>query len=102
MLLLYTNDLFQEPARELDSEEKHGTVIYFLLWCCYKLVILVLVLEWVFYCFSHGFLAVGGLVKKILETKKDYELTPSSPKTKEQVCTTSNCTSSLHKMAILS
>ncbi|XP_028249920.1 TRAF3-interacting protein 1 isoform X3 [Parambassis ranga] len=38
-----------EPARELDSEEKHG-----------------------------------GLVKKILETKKDYESTPSSPKTKEQ------------------
>ncbi|KAM4731202.1 TRAF3-interacting protein 1 isoform 2-T2 [Anableps anableps] len=26
----------------------------------------------------------GGLVKKILETKKDYELTPSSPKSKEQ------------------
>ncbi|XP_061579927.1 TRAF3-interacting protein 1 isoform X3 [Cololabis saira] len=25
----------------------------------------------------------GGLVKKILETKKDYELTPSSPKSKE-------------------
>lgn len=29
---------------------------------------------------------VGGLVKKILETKKDYELSPSSPKSKEQVC----------------
>lgn len=28
----------------------------------------------------------GGLVKKILETKKDYELTPSSSKSKEQVC----------------
>ncbi|XP_059199647.1 TRAF3-interacting protein 1 isoform X2 [Centropristis striata] len=27
----------------------------------------------------------GGLVKKILETKKDYESTPSSPKSKEQV-----------------
>uniref|UniRef100_A0A4W6G8S3 TRAF3-interacting protein 1 n=1 Tax=Lates calcarifer TaxID=8187 RepID=A0A4W6G8S3_LATCA len=26
----------------------------------------------------------GGLVKKILETKKDYELSPSSPKSKEQ------------------
>ncbi|CAL8341424.1 unnamed protein product [Boreogadus saida] len=26
----------------------------------------------------------GGLVKKILETKKDYESTPSSPKSKEQ------------------
>ncbi|XP_062259122.1 TRAF3-interacting protein 1 isoform X2 [Platichthys flesus] len=26
----------------------------------------------------------GGLVKKIIETKKDYELTPSSPKSKEQ------------------
>ncbi|KAM9364650.1 TRAF3-interacting protein 1 isoform 2-T2 [Pholidichthys leucotaenia] len=26
----------------------------------------------------------GGLVKKILETKKDYELSPSSPKAKEQ------------------
>ncbi|XP_037542036.1 TRAF3-interacting protein 1 [Nematolebias whitei] len=26
----------------------------------------------------------GGLVKKILETKKDYELVPSSPKSKEQ------------------
>ncbi|KAF3842881.1 hypothetical protein F7725_001730 [Dissostichus mawsoni] len=26
----------------------------------------------------------GGLVKKILETKKDYEVSPSSPKAKEQ------------------
>uniref|UniRef100_A0A3Q3B6V1 TRAF3-interacting protein 1 n=1 Tax=Kryptolebias marmoratus TaxID=37003 RepID=A0A3Q3B6V1_KRYMA len=26
----------------------------------------------------------GGLVKKILETRKDYEMTPSSPKSKEQ------------------
>ncbi|XP_019945136.2 TRAF3-interacting protein 1 isoform X2 [Paralichthys olivaceus] len=26
----------------------------------------------------------GGLVKKIIETKKDYELSPSSPKSKEQ------------------
>lgn len=25
-------------------------------------------------------------MKKILETKKDYELSPSSPKSKEQVC----------------
>lgn len=32
-------------------------------------------------------LTEGGLVKKILETKKDYELSPSSPKSKEQVCT---------------
>ncbi|XP_040003457.1 TRAF3-interacting protein 1 isoform X2 [Xiphias gladius] len=39
----------EDPAQELDSEEKHG-----------------------------------GLVKKILETKKDYELSPSSPKSKEQ------------------
>uniref|UniRef100_A0A672FXA7 TRAF3-interacting protein 1 n=1 Tax=Salarias fasciatus TaxID=181472 RepID=A0A672FXA7_SALFA len=29
---------------------------------------------------------VSGLVKKILETKKDYESSPSSPKPKEQVC----------------
>uniref|UniRef100_A0A8C3A9D8 TRAF3-interacting protein 1 n=1 Tax=Cyclopterus lumpus TaxID=8103 RepID=A0A8C3A9D8_CYCLU len=28
----------------------------------------------------------SGLVKKILETKKDYESSPSSPKSKEQVC----------------
>ncbi|KAM9347294.1 LOW QUALITY PROTEIN: TRAF3-interacting protein 1 [Symphorus nematophorus] len=39
----------EEPAQELDSEDKHG-----------------------------------GLVKKILETKKDYESSPSSPKSKEQ------------------
>lgn len=32
-------------------------------------------------------LTLGGLVKKILETKKDYESSPSSPKSKEQVCT---------------
>ena len=32
----------------------------------------------------------GGLVKKILETKKDYELTPSSPKSKDQVGTRKN------------
>lgn len=32
-------------------------------------------------------LRAGSLVKKILETKKDYELSPSSPKSKEQVRT---------------
>lgn len=46
-----------------------------------------------FYEIDHLFFPVivslteGGLVKKILETKKDYELSPSSPKSKEQVCT---------------
>lgn len=39
----------------------------------------------IFNLLSLFFSSVGGLVRKILETKKDYESSPSTPKSKEQV-----------------
>lgn len=61
----------------------HFLLIFFLVVLCHQVV-------WGNRSFTFPLvvsLSVGGLVKKILETKKDYELSPSSPKSKEQVCT---------------
>lgn len=37
------------------------------------------------FSFTDFSLIKGGLVKKILETKKDYESSPSAPKSRDQV-----------------
>lgn len=78
----------QDPTQELNSDDKHGACSLFP-----PLMLLSLDLSSSFFEETDVSLllslflspSVGGLVKKILETKKDYESSPSSPKSKEQV-----------------